>query len=158
MSFTALFNPRGVAVAGSVTPGKLGYVIIKRLVAGGRDDIYALNPKGKGIDQVPGFTSVSQISEPVDLVVIASPASTVKDVLEDCGSNGVKAAVIISSGFAEAGNTAAEEEIKQVAGRYNLRYTGPNCAGLINTHSRLVATLEACPPAGDAALISQSGA
>lgn len=158
MSFQALFSPRGVAVAGSVTAGKLGHVLINRLAEGGFENIYAVNPKGQGTGQVPGFTSVEEIGAPVDLVVIASPAATVKNVLEDCGQNGVKAAIIISSGFSEAGNAAGEEEIKQVAKKYGIRYTGPNCAGMVNTHSRLLATLEARPPKGNTALISQSGA
>lgn len=158
MSFDALFNPRGVAVAGSVTPGKLGNVLINRLVEGGFEKIYALNPKAQGVGAVVGYTSAQDIKEPVDLVVIASPAPTVKAVLEDCGKKGVKAAIIISSGFSEAGNVAGEEEIKEVAQKYGIRFTGPNCAGMVNTHSRLLATLEATPPQGNTALISQSGA
>lgn len=158
MSFQALFNPRGVAVAGSVSPGKLGSVLINRLVEGGFEKIYALNPKAQGVGRVPGFASARDISEPVDLVVIASPAPTVKDVLEDCGKKGVKAAIIITSGFSEAGNAAGEEEIKQVAAKYGIRFTGPNCAGMVNTHCQLLATLEAAPPKGNTALISQSGA
>jgi acyl-CoA synthetase (NDP forming) len=158
MSMEALFNPRGVAVTGSVSPGKLGNVLINRLVEGGFEKVYALNPKAKGLDGVPGFASAEEISGPVDLVVIASPAPTVKDVLEDCGKKGVKAAIIITSGFSEAGNAEGEEEIKQVAKKYGIRFTGPNCAGLVNTHSRLLATLEAAPPKGHTALISQSGA
>jgi len=158
MSFQALFNPRGVAVAGSVAPGKLGNVLINRLVEGGFEKIYALNPKAQGIGRVEGFTSAQDINEPLDLVVIASPASTVKDVLEDCGKKGVKAAIIITSGFSEAGNTTGEEEIKSIAQKYGIRFTGPNCAGMVNTHSQLLATLEAAPPKGNTALISQSGA
>ena len=137
MSMEALFNPRGVAVTGSVSSGKLGNVLINRLVEGGFEKVYALNPKAKGLDGVPGFASAEEISGPVDLVVIASPAPTVKDVLEDCGKKGVKAAIIITSGFSEAGNAEGEEEIKQVAKKYGIRFTGPNCAGLVNTHSRL---------------------
>ncbi|MEL7563455.1 MAG: acetate--CoA ligase family protein [Dehalobacterium sp.] len=158
MSFQALFYPRGVAVAGSVAPGKLGNVLINRLVEGGFEKIYALNPKAQGIGQVEGFASAQDINEPLDLVVIASPASSVKDVLEDCGKKGIKAAIIITSGFSETGNIAGEEEIKKVAQKYGIRFTGPNCAGMVNTHSRLLATLEAAPPQGNTALISQSGA
>jgi len=158
MSFQALFYPRGAAVFGSVTPGKLGHVLISRMVEGGFEKIYAVNPKAQGTGPVPGFASLREIDAPVDLAVIASPAYTVKDVLADCGPKGVKAAIIITSGFSEAGNAAGEEEIKQVAEKYGIRYTGPNCAGIVNTHSKLIATLEAAPPKGSTALISQSGA
>ncbi|MEG1500631.1 MAG: CoA-binding protein, partial [Clostridiales bacterium] len=158
MSWQALFSPRGVIVSGSVSPGKLGNVLINRLLSGGCKNIYAVNPKGVGVGDIPGFKSAQEIGKPVDMVVIASPAKTVKDVLEDCGKAGVKAAIIISSGFSEAGHPELEAEMKEVATKYGIRYTGPNCAGLVNTHSDLFATLEAAPPKGKTALISQSGA
>ena len=158
MSFEALFTPRGVVVAGSVSTGKLGYNLVNGLVRGGCKHVYAVNPKAQGLGDVPGFASAQEIGKPLDLVVVASPAATVKGVLEDCGKAGVKAAIIISSGFSEAGHPELEEEVKEIAAKYGIRYTGPNCAGMINTHSNLFATLEASPPKGRTALISQSGA
>lgn len=158
MGFKGLFTPRGVAVSGSVAPGKLGNVIINRLIEGGMEHIYALNPKAQGVGDILGYASAADIPGPVDLVVVVSPAFAVKDVLEDCGKAGIKAAIIISSGFSEAGHPELEEEVKAVAEKYGIRYTGPNCAGLVNTHAKLFATLEAAPPKGKTALISQSGA
>lgn len=157
MSFKALFSPRGVVVAGSVAPGKLGNIIIGRLIAGGMENLYAVNPKGQGLGDIPGFTSAQDIKEPVDLVVVVSPAFTVKDVLEDCGKAGIKAAIIISSGFSEAGHPELEEEVKEVALKYGIRYTGPNCAGLVNTHAKLFATLEAAPPRAKPPLFPNPG-
>jgi len=82
----------------------------------------------------------------------------VPGVLEDCGRAGVKAAVIITAGFSEAGNVAGEEEIKRVADQYGIRFVGPNCAGILNTSHDLFPTLETRPPAGEAAIVAQSGA
>jgi acyl-CoA synthetase (NDP forming) len=158
MSWKALFDPRGVAVVGSVAPGKLGQVLLSHLAAGGFEALYAVNQKAQGLDQIPGFSSVKEIEAPIDLAVIASPAATVKSVLEDCGAKGVKAAVIITSGFSEAGNAAGEEELKQTAKKYGIRFVGPNCAGILNTSGNLMATLQAKPPGGGTAVISQSGA
>lgn len=158
MQLNELYYPRGVAVSGSVTPGKLGAVLIGRLVEGGFPHIFAVNPKAQGFGDVPGFARVQDIPAPVDMIVVASPAPTVASVLEDAGQKGVKAAVIISSGFGEAGHAELEEEMKAVASRYGIRYIGPNCAGMVNTHHNLLATLEAAPAAGQVALISQSGA
>ncbi|CUH95980.1 hypothetical protein P22_2068 [Propionispora sp. 2/2-37] len=158
MEYQALFSPRGVAVVGSASPGKLANVLIHRLMEGGCENIYAINPKGQGVERVPGMSSFAPLQGLVDLAIIAAPAATVKDVLEDCGKAGVKAAVIITSGFSEIGNDAAEEEVRAVAGRYGIRFIGPNCAGLVSTHSKLIATLETSPPQGNIALISQSGA
>ncbi len=157
MGLQELFYPRAVAVIGSVAEGKLGCVLVRRLLESGFKHIYAINLTAQGVDQVPGFRSVQEIKAAVDLAVIVSPAATVKSVMEDCGWAGVKAAVVITSGFTEAGNAAGEEELKQVAHHYGIRFVGPNCAGILNMHHNLVVTLEAKPPKGSIALVSQSG-
>ncbi|MEG1560247.1 MAG: acetate--CoA ligase family protein [Clostridia bacterium] len=154
-----MIKPNIIAVCGSTTPGKLGYVLIDRLVSGGfSGTIYAINPKGLGAMGVDGFTSMLELKTAPDMVLIASPSSTVVSVLEDAGKAGVKTAVIISSGFSEAGNSALEDQVKIVANKYGIRYIGPNCAGLINMNINMIASLEAAPKVGRAALISQSGA
>lgn len=158
MSLEALFQPRGIIVAGSVSPGKLGSVLIDRLLDGGYENIYAVNPKGQGYGKIPGFVSAGEIGQPVDLVVIVSPSFTVAGVLEDCGKAGVKAAVIITSGFAEIGNKEGEAEIIAVAKKYGIRFIGPNCAGMANTDFNLYATLEEKPLPGSISVLSQSGA
>ncbi|MDR2713032.1 MAG: CoA-binding protein, partial [Clostridiales bacterium] len=158
MSIHKLFYPKGVVVAGSASPGKLGQVLLERLLLAGFPAVFALNPKAIGWGAAPGFVSARQIEAPLDLAVIVSPASTVADVLADCGEAGVRAAIIISSGFGEAGNAEGERQLQEVAARYGISYTGPNCAGLINTGNNLLASLEAAPPPGATSLISQSGA
>ena len=158
MSLDKLFHPRGVAVIGSASPGKIGYELIKQIVEGGYKHVYAVNPKGQGAHGVSGYSAVADIDHPVDLAVIASPAPTVTEVLEDCGKAGVKTAVIITAGFSEVGNHAEEEEIVQVAKRNGIRFCGPNCAGIIDTNYRLYPTLETRPPQGEVAFVTQSGA
>ncbi len=106
-------------------------------------------PKAQGALDVPGYTSIAAIPAPVDLAVISSPAATVAGVLEECGQAGVKAAVVISSGFSEMGNKAGEAEIVAIAARHAIRLVGPNCAGIINTSHHLCPTMETLPlPAG----------
>jgi len=158
MTLRALFEPRGVAVVGSVSPGKLGAVVIDQLIAGGWRAVFAVNPHGRGIGDVPGYRSVAEIPSPVDLAVIASPAATVAEVLEDCGAAGVGAAVVLTAGFSEAGNSAGERALVEIGRRWGIRIVGPNCAGIVNTHRSLYPTLETRPPAGPVALVSQSGA
>lgn len=158
MNLDVMFSPKSTAVFGSASPGKLANVLVHRLMEGGMETIYAVNPKGLGVEAVPGYTSVLEIEGPVDLAVIAAPAKTVAGIMEECGQKGVKAAIIISSGFSEAGNAAGEKDVMAIAGKYGIRCVGPNCAGLINTHGNLVATLETMPPKGSISMISQSGA
>jgi len=158
MTLQDLFYPRGIVVAGSMAEGKLGYELVKQLVEGGASNVYACNPKAQSAFGVPAFETVSKIGDSVDLAVIASPASTVTGILRECGEAGIRAAVIISSGFSEVGNHSGEAEIMQVARHFSIRVVGPNCAGIVNTAHNLFATLETRPPVGKMAFISQSGA
>lgn len=157
-SLQSLFYPRGVVVVGSTSEGKLGYELIRQILDGGFRKVFAVNPKAQGALSAPGYDGVGKIGRPVDLAVIVSPTPTVAGVLEDCGRAGVKAAVIITAGFSEVGNRAGEEEIKRVADRHGIRFVGPNCAGILNTSHCLFPTLETRPPAGEVALVAQSGA
>lgn len=158
MSIRSLFYPRGVAVVGSVSEGKLGYELIRQILDGGYKDLFAVNPKAQGLFSVPGYDTVVKINRPVDMAVIVTPPQTVPDVVEDCGQAGIKAAVIITAGFSEAGNSEGEADITRVARKYGIRFVGPNCAGILNTTNRLFPTLESRPPAGEVAIITQSGA
>jgi acetyltransferase len=157
----ALFRPRRVAVYGSVGVGKIGRVLIDQLLTGGFTDVIAVNPKAQGTDDVPAVSSLGGLpsaNSPVDLAVVASPAATVADVLEDAGQAGVKTAIIITAGFAETGDSEGEEELLRVAAQFGMRIVGPNCAGIVNTKHSLFPTLETRPPSGDVAFVSQSGA
>ena len=154
----SLFYPRGAAVIGSASEGKLGYELIRQMLDGGYEHVFAVNPKAQGALAAPGYEAVAKIERPVDLAVISSPPSTVPSVLEDCGAAGVEAAAIITAGFSEVGNHEAEEEIRRVAERSGVRFVGPNCAGIVNTAHDLYPTLETRPLAGATSVVAQSGA
>ncbi|MCK5213037.1 MAG: CoA-binding protein, partial [Dehalococcoidia bacterium] len=158
---SALFQPRAVAVVGSMSEGKIGHVLITQLLDGGFENVVAVNPRAQGIRGITAASSFAELSErssAVDLAIIASPAATVADVLEDAGNVGVKAAVIITAGFSESGNSQEEHRLLAVARQSGIRLVGPNCAGIVNTKHNLFPTLETRPPVGDVAFISQSGA
>jgi acyl-CoA synthetase (NDP forming) len=158
MTLHPLFYPRNVALVGSVAEGKVGFELLRQMLKGGYRDVFVVNPKAQGALDVPACASIAACGKSVDLAVVVSPASAVAGILEECGQLGVKAAVIISSGFSEMGNKAGEAEIKAIAARHGIRIVGPNCAGIINTSHRLCPTMETLPPPGPVALISQSGA
>lgn len=160
MNFQQLFYPKAVAVFGSMGAGKLAGILAEQIRGFGFERVYAVNPKGNGRDDIgiKGYKSLEEIDDTVEMAVIATPAAIVPEVMENCGKYGVKAAVIISSGFSEAGNAAGEEQVKEIAKRYGINFIGPNCAGLINTHHKLAPTLQAYPPKGTTAVVSQSGA
>ncbi|MCI0521495.1 MAG: CoA-binding protein, partial [Chloroflexi bacterium] len=159
------FAPRSVAVVGSMSPGKLGAILVDQIQQGGyRHPLAAVNPRGEGapgvpgLPGIPGYASLQAMPQPPDLAVVVSPSSAVAAVLDDCGKAGVPAAIVITSGFAEVGNEQGEAELLRVARRYGVRFIGPNCAGIASAGYGFFPTLELRPPAGSIALISQSGA
>jgi acetyltransferase len=104
---------------------------------------------------------VSEVPGPVDLAVIVVPATSTPAVLEDCASAGVRAAIIISGGFAEAGpdGRALQDRVAAIGRTAGIRLVGPNCFGVINVHAGLNASIGiGLPEAGGVSLFSQSGA
>ncbi len=160
---SSLFNPRSIAVVGaSHDVKKIGHVVLDNLMRFNyQGGLYPVNPSGNEILGLKSFPSVSQIGNPVDLAVIAVPARFVPETLLDCSVAGVKAAVIVSAGFKEAGGEGAilEQEIKRIASEHHIRILGPNCLGIINTSNDMNATFAAgMLPKGRIAFFSQSGA
>ncbi|MEW5814286.1 MAG: acetate--CoA ligase family protein [Spirochaetota bacterium] len=161
-ALAALFNPRQVAVFGSVKQGKMAHQILTQLTAGSfQGSLYAVNPKGESPEefpQIPGYRSLNAVKGDVDLAVICTPAPVVEQVLDDCGRRQIPAAVIITSGFSEAGNRAGEERLLECARKHGVRLIGPNCAGIMNTVSHFFASIEIRALPGRTAFVTQSGA
>ncbi|MFW9849198.1 MAG: acetate--CoA ligase alpha subunit [Candidatus Thorarchaeota archaeon] len=162
-SIDLLFNPQSIAVVGaSSAKGKLGNDVLRNLINSGfSGKIYPVNPKGGKILDKQVFKSVSEIPGDVDVAVIVIPAKFVLPVVEECGKKGVKALVIITAGFKEIGHEGyeAEKRIIELANQYGMIVQGPNCLGIINTHSPYNASFSAGTPAkGTIAFASQSGA
>jgi acetate---CoA ligase (ADP-forming) len=114
---------------------------------------------------VPCFAKLSDIPGEVDLAVITLPATAVPEALMECGTKGVKAAAIISSGFAEVGGEGVrlQDELQRIASENGIAVCGPNCSGFVYFPERVTATFSVgldggFPEAGPAAFISQSGA
>lgn len=160
-SLHALFRPSSVAVIGaSDNTTKLGHKILKNIVESGfHGAIYPINPKSGQILNLTCFKSVLDVPDQIDLAVVVIPATAVLDVIEECGQKGVKAAVIISGGFAEAGKEGEElqNRIMDTAQAYNLRILGPNCQGINIPYHPLCASWPLITQKGRVAVISQSG-
>jgi acetyltransferase len=158
-----IFNPQSVAIIGaSDVEGSVGYAIVKNLTQKGyTGNIYFVNIRKPEILGVKTYATVDLIPEPVDLAIIATPAKTVPDVMEECGKGHVKGVIIVSAGFKETGpaGKALEEKISQIAKKYDIRVIGPNCIGIIRPRVNLNATfLDKMPKPGSIAFLSQSGA
>ena len=116
-----LFDPESVAVIGaSNTSGTWGFNIFWRVLNSGDRRVYPVNPSASEVLGVKAFARITDIPEPVDLAVIVVKASQVPDTLQECIQKGVKAAEVISAGFAETGVSGTELEAK-IVGRWRLQ-------------------------------------
>ena len=163
MNLDRIFNPRSIAVIGaSNKEGSVGNVLIKNLTELGYSGrVYPVNIQETQILGLKACKSVDELPEPIDLAVIATPAKTVPDVVEQCGKAGIIGIIIISAGFKEIGEEgkALEGKINELRRRYQLRIIGPNCLGIIRPSVNLNATFaNRMPKPGNIAFISQSGA
>ncbi len=160
-SLDAFFRPKSVAVIGaSDSPEKLGHEILKNLLQGGFPGaLYPINPKSEKILNLQCFKNVKDVPDSVDLAVIIIPARFVIQAVRDCGEKGVRAAVIITGGFSEAGpeGEALQHEVARVALERGVRLIGPNCQGVNNPYLPLCASWPLLTRKGRVAVISQSG-
>ncbi|GAB3584624.1 bifunctional acetate--CoA ligase family protein/GNAT family N-acetyltransferase [Calidifontibacter terrae] len=166
VSVRALLHPRSVAVIGvSRRRDSTGRDIVDHLVAGGfTGDLYAVNATAHA--DIAGLTihrSLAEIEAELDLAIIAVPAAEVPGVVLQCADHGVRAVLVVSAGFAEAGAEGAQLQhaLLRTARTHGMRVVGPNSFGIINTAPDIslnAALAPAMPTAGAFGLFSQSGA
>ena len=157
------FNPQSIAVIGaSRTPGKVGYDILKNILQYGyQGAVYPINPEAPEILGVKAYPSILDIPGEVGLAVVVVPPPKVGEVISQCGVKKIDSAIIITAGFGESGSegTKLEDDLVRRAKESGMRFIGPNCLGVIDTHSRVNASFAAGMPAtGSIGFFSQSGA
>jgi predicted CoA-binding protein/L-amino acid N-acyltransferase YncA len=164
-SIRPFFKPNAVAVVGaSREPGSIGYRLMEQLISHRfRGPVYPIHPDGGVIFSIRALASVREIPEPVDLAFLVVPKEQVLGVVDDCAARGVKAVVVLSSGFAEAGEEgrALQRQLVEKIRGYGMRLVGPNCLGLINTEPAVQlggSFSPTYPKHGSVAMSSQSGA
>ena len=160
----SFLEPRSVAVIGaSRRRGTVGGEILHNLLAAEFNGaVYAVNEHADVVQSLPAYHSVGEIRGGVELAVVVVPAERVVGVARECAGAGVRALLVISSGFAETGEEGArrQQELLEVCRDAGIRIVGPNCLGVLNTASdvRLNATFAPHPAAaGPVGFMSQSG-
>ena len=158
-----LFSPKSIAVFGASDglDSVGGRVFANLRQAGFAGHLYAVNPRHEQVQGQTCYASIDAIGKAVDLVVIATPAATVPEIIHTCGEHGARAAIIISAGFSDSDGRGAqlEKAVLEAAHQYQMRILGPNCLGLIHPRAGMNATFSknSARP-GQLALVSQSGA
>jgi len=162
-AFSALFDPKGILVAGASShPGKFGFVSLHNILASGyQGAIGGTNLQGESVLGIDTVRSVMDVPDGVyDMVLVCTPASTNIELLRQCAAKGVRAAFVTSAGYGEAGDAgiAAERELVTTARELGILLAGPNGQGVVSTPSHMCAQIVApYPPAGRIGVASQSG-
>ncbi|UCH38280.1 MAG: acetate--CoA ligase family protein [Candidatus Bathyarchaeota archaeon] len=162
-SLDKLFKPKSIAVIGaSDSAGSAGAILLRNLLnTGYQGNIYVITEQDLTIQEVQTYPALSALPERVDLAIINSPATSVPEVVQQCGQAGITGILIISSGFQELGTEgmALQDELKELKTKYNLHIIGPASLGIIHTRNHLNATTSTHQiPSGSIAVISQSDA
>jgi acyl-CoA synthetase (NDP forming) len=162
----ALLEPTSVAIIGaSGDPTRIGGRVLSYLLKGGFGGrIVPVNPNRAEVQGVPAVPTLAAAG-PVELAVVALPAAEALAAVADCAAQGVRACIVFSSGFAEAGPEGAELErrMAEIARRSGMRILGPNCLGLFTPRAAFWGTFSntldrGFPAPGGLSIVSQSGA
>jgi acetyltransferase len=162
-AFRALFDPRGVVVAGASShPGKFGFVSLHNLLASGYGGAVAATNRDRA--EVLGIATVAEVSElpddTYDLIFVCTPAAVNADLLRAAAAKGIRAAFVTSAGYGEAGDAGrvAQDELVALCDELGILLAGPNGQGVVSTPSSLCAQIVApYPPQGTIGVASQSG-
>jgi acetate---CoA ligase (ADP-forming) len=160
---TSLFRPRSVALVGASDKSTFSLIAYRNLVDFGfADRTYLVNRRGAETHGQPTVTSCTQIGAPVDVAYLMVPQAGTLDALADAAAAGIGNAVVLSSGYGEAGaaGRAAEAELAARAESLGMVLLGPNHLGFANlTEGVPVCSIPGLPrEPGPVALLSQSGA
>ncbi|EFG47262.1 CoA binding domain protein [Brevibacterium mcbrellneri ATCC 49030] len=165
LSVRSVLNPASVAVIGaSRKRASAGNLLLRNLASAGfKGDLHIVHPHAPVVAGMPTVKSLQDIEGTIDLAIIAVPAPAVVDVVKDAASRGVRAVVVISSGFAETGPEGQElqREVVATARSHGMRVVGPNSFGIANTSTDVALNASLSPffpEPGPLGLFSQSGA
>ncbi|MGD0146566.1 MAG: GNAT family N-acetyltransferase [Nitrososphaerales archaeon] len=159
-----LLEARSIAVIGaSRDPMAIGGALFRNIIeADFKGLVYPVNRDAAVVQSVAAYKSVLDCPDPVDLAFIVVPARFVVSTAKECAQKGVKAVVVISSGFSEIGGDGVrlQEELVKVCRESGMRLVGPNCMGIINTKPEVSLNGQFAPPRsipGRIGFLSQSG-
>jgi acetyltransferase len=166
MDLSPLLNPQSIAIVGvSGDFSTIGGKLFKTLVNHGyKGKIFPINPEYEEIGGIKCYRSISDINSEIDAVLVAVPDKGVTGVIEESAKKKIKSAIIYSAGFSELsrGGKRSQEQIVDLAKKYNLLICGPNSVGIIDFHNNIAMSfsqfldLPQLIP-GNIAFVSQSG-
>lgn len=140
-----LMNPASIATVGAGNNFmKMGTMHALSLVHDGyAGKLYPLHPREKTVLGVRAYESVRDLPEAPDLALLVVPSTQVLSLIEEFGEKGTKSAIIVTAGFGELGEEGLimQDRLNELAGKYGIRFLGPNCMGIINADISLNTTV-----------------
>ena len=165
--FDSLLAPRSVALVGaSDDPARIGGRPLRYLRESGfKGAILPVNPKRETVQGLAAYSSIATLPQTPDTAILAVPAQSTRQAVEECASSGVKSAIVFSAGFAETGaeGERLQADMVAIARASGMRLLGPNCLGVFNPAEGYYGTFsvvldnQLIAP-GPVAIVSQSGA
>jgi len=158
-----IMHPNRLAVIGaSNSMVNMGTTILGNIMAFDfKGEVYPVHPRLEKVLGLKAYASVKEVPTVPDLALIVVPTKIVAQVLQECGEKGVRHVIIVSGGFRESGEEGkrSEQELLEIAKHYGIRFTGPNCIGVVNPGHRFNTTMfhYNASMEGFIGMISQSG-
>ena len=162
-----IMSPKSIAIVGAsddkvrIGGRPLAHMIEQKFSGG----IFPINPNRDKVQGIKAYSSLLDVKEDLDFVLIAVPSKIVVPILEQAVEKKAKTALIFSSGFSEIGGQGEiyQSQIKKISKDSGLRVIGPNCLGLFNSATNFYPTFtstidRATPRPGGISIASQSGA
>ena len=140
---TRFINPRGIAVVGaSPRESSQGRRLYENLAlhSTAPGEVYPVNPAYEEIGGRRCWPSISDLpAGDIDVALVMVNAARVLDTLKQCVRRGIPYAVVMTSGFSEAGEEGRrlEREIAELCRDTGLHVYGPNCPGFVNVRDRI---------------------
>lgn len=164
-SLVPLLKPKSIAVIGASRDSTAaGSLVFRHIIESNfSGTVYPVNNQAASIHGVKAYSSIRNLPEPPELVIVALPAPNVLAVVNEATAVGAKGVIVLSAGFAEDGEQGArlQKELVETVRSNSMRLIGPNCLGIINTQNEtgLNASLaEHMPPSGKVGFFSHTGA
>lgn len=150
-----ILNAKSIAIIGaSNDPKKRGYQAIKQLLSDRyMGQIFPINPKAPEILGLKAHASILDVEDPIDVVLVCTPAKTLPSIMQQCGEKGIGGAVVLAAGF----DDETAEASLQAARENNVRIIGPNTNGAFNLHNRMNLVGVKDAEKGHIGIVSQSG-
>lgn len=160
----ALWAPRSVAIVGaSADPTKTGGRPVAYLRKHGfAGEIWPINPRVETIEGLRCYASVADLPAPPDVAIVLLGADRAAAAVGDLAAKGCKLAIVLASGFGEAGEDGQrrQEALRAAAG--DMRLLGPNTIGAMDLTRGIVLSASGALegedlPRGGISVASQSG-